>query len=201
MGGTWSMLAEPFEMHGSSITLMLIKSITGILLMQRQAVCVTGGLGQDRGSRYRLDGCVAANDGFGYAGQPSGQAIAVDQRLVGLHRQPLAGSAHGQHGRLKDIERVDFVDAGACYAPGQGPLAYQVAKLLAMPCSQFLGIIQASYAAPRIQYDGGRKYWARKRAAARFVYACNTHHIAGIQGTEKIRLAARLPSHGQPAQE
>ena len=99
-------------MLAGRIALVARERILRIQRVHLMHVLVTHRLRQNRGRADRRLGRVAADDGAGRDGraQPRKprQAVAVDDELVraavhGKHR-----AAHGEEGRMQDVERVDF---------------------------------------------------------------------------------------------
>ena len=66
-------------------------------------------LGDDRGRGDRGAEPVALDHGGRGHGE-IGQAVAVDQRMTGCHRQIGDGAPHGFHSGGQDVEPVDIVN-------------------------------------------------------------------------------------------
>ena len=85
----------------------------GSVSASRAHVAVARHLGEDRGGGDRIGARVAADDGLGAAAQLGRHAVAVDQHDVGLLGQRLQRAAHGEEGRLQDVD--------ACRSPRRSP--------------------------------------------------------------------------------
>ena len=134
---------------------------------------VSCGLREDRGGRDGGDPGVALHDGGGGSGQPLGRAVAVDEDELGPDAEPLNGALHGEHRRLKDVQRVDLVDVSPGDAPGERALANERRERLAPRGRELLRVVEALDGTVGIKNHGRRADGARERAAARLVDPCD----------------------------
>jgi hypothetical protein len=80
---------------------------------------VAADLGQNRRGSDGRHLAVALHHRFG-AHRQFRAAVTIDHRQFRLHMQPGHRALHGEHGRVQDVQLVDFLDFGAGDAPAQG---------------------------------------------------------------------------------
>lgn len=156
----------------------------------RVAVCqavhgaVADDLGADAGGGDAEVQSVAADAAGGGAGKLR-RAVAVDQGVVGAGGEAGDGSAHRQHGRMKDVEAGDLVDRGGAEAdldPGgraqRGPGADAGGGI-----ERLAVVDQGTQAAgdARGEDDGGGDDGARERTAAGFIDPCDAAAVATLE--------------------
>ena len=81
--------------------------------MQGLAQPVTMHLGQNRGRSNASHLGITAHHRLSGHNQTAGQSVAVNQHQGRLQGQALNRTAHGQQGRLQDVQAVDLLNAGA----------------------------------------------------------------------------------------
>src|SRR5690606_2470555 len=121
------------------IALVTVKAVLRELGMQALHLGIAVHLGDDRRGADARHAVVAADDGFRRHAQFRA-AIAVDAHEFGNDGERLDRPAHGQHGRLQDIERVDLRRRAYAYGPGQRAFADDEIELLAPRGVELLGI-------------------------------------------------------------
>ena len=146
----------------------------GSLTHQRIAML----LGDDRGGGDAAFQPVPAHHGAGrpapFRAAACGRKIAVHQHFRRIAAMPFAHrldrAGHGEHGRLKDVERVDFLHAGDADAP-MAALLNARSELCAPGCAQHLAVGEAADFLAA-QDDGGGHHRAGERSAPGLVHAC-----------------------------
>lgn len=108
---------------------------------------------------------------------PFGQAVAIYHHKCRRNRQRLDCTCHGQHGRLQNVDPVDFLDT----AQADGPAAFRLYLLFqGRPHlgRQLFAVIQSGNAL-FAQDHGGGDYRPCKRAPPCFVHPDNHIRQAG----------------------
>jgi hypothetical protein len=156
-------------MLGGRITLVSVKSIGGIFGMQLHHQLVAMDLGEYRGRRDGRAAPVATDDGLDGAGKTRERRcpVAVDLDPVRSPTQPGKSPGHGQHGRVQDVQRIDFGVRGNADGPVQGTAVNALHQRLALRRAQLLGIADTRKHLAGGQHHGSRDHKRRPAARAR----------------------------------
>ena len=173
---------QGLKMRRNAVALVLREAVAGILRAEFDHRGVARRLREDRSRRDARLQRVAADD----AGDPAvkrRRIVAVDQRVRGLHRQRLEGTSHGEEVRLPDVERVDLLDAGRAYAPGNRTLLDPRRQHVPAFLGQLLGVVEPVDPPLLVEDDRRRHDRSGQRAAARLVDAADNLNDVWASGS------------------
>jgi hypothetical protein len=95
---------------------------------------------------------------------------AIDEDVLGLHRERIQSRAHRFMGGAQNIDRVDFHRIDHANRPQNGAVGDELLiNLLAFLRQELFGIVQLPVAKFFRKYNGGGYNWSGERAAAGFV--------------------------------
>jgi hypothetical protein len=119
-----------------AVTLVLGKSITGILRVELHQRTIARDLGEDRCRCDRCHARIALDHRFA-AIMPFRQPVAVDQHVFRLGRELLHGARHREQAGMQDIDAVDLDHGGRRHGMGQCPFTNHLKKVFAFFFRQF----------------------------------------------------------------
>ncbi|MNG04421.1 hypothetical protein D3C84_875490 [compost metagenome] len=168
-------------MDGGGIALVPGDAITGVDRIQLGHFPITADLGQD-GSRSDGRYLAISLDHRSAGHLELGAAVAIDQRQLRRHAEPLHRTLHRQHGGMQDVQLIDLLHLGTGDAPGKGLLADFVEQRIAARFRELLRIVQAEDRPRRVEDDRSGHHRTTERATADFVDAGHQlFHQAEIQ--------------------
>src|SRR6516225_10892656 len=133
-------------------------------------------------------------------------AIAVDAHVRRGDREREQRAPHGEHRRLKDIQRVDLVAVGPADAEGECAATDDRRKPRPRGRGQDLRVGQPADAPAAIEDDGGRDHRAGERPTPRLIHASDTRQVPGGSGAhhpltawEVAGAPAARPAHSRIA--
>ena len=165
---------------------MLRKAELGKLPVQFAHDPIPGDFGDDAGRRDGKRETVSFHDGvMGKRKIPDGESI--DQAVVRLGEKGFRGPAHRQMSRPQDVELVDFPAVRSGHSPDDLWVSSQLfVKKIALPSTDFFGIVESGTGKTAGQNDCRRSYGAGERPPARFIHACDplkaTGEKSGFEG-------------------
>ena len=155
------------------VALVLGKAVMGELRIEANHDAIAGDLGDDAGGGDALGLAVAFDDGGMRHGKRADGA-AIDEGVLGNHRESKNGAPHSLVRGAVDVNAIDLV----VLDDGDGPVDIRAdgdgqKNFLAVPGSQFFGIVDECVAKAERQDDGGSHHRPGKGAAAGFIDAGN----------------------------
>ena len=178
-------------MFAHTITFVAGEAILRILRVEFDHEAVAGDFGDDAGGGDGNAKGVAADERRVVDGEAA-HGESVDEGVVGFRGQGLDGAGHGEVGGAKDVEGIDFLDAGGADGPvdfgagGQGSV-----EAFAFFGGELFGVIEADEGEVRRQDDGGGDDGAGEGSASGFVDTGHQRKPASAQGT----LAGKIAGH------
>ncbi len=94
------------------ITRVFRPAISGVALIEIRHDPIARDLGDYTRSCDGQAACIPFHDRLRHTWQVFGQAVAIDQKMIGRRAQFANRTLHGKKRRLKDIERVNLARAG-----------------------------------------------------------------------------------------
>lgn len=172
MFGARPLSLQSAQVHGCPVALVNGKAVAWVSLVHLHQKAVPEDLGENGCGRNGGYFRVAFHDGL--AADPKWwKSIPVDEHFHRGKTQPIDRSAHGQQGRLQDVETVDLFDAGLGNAAAQGLGSNFVEEGLTAVRTQGFAVGQPGNGILFVKNDGGRDNGPGQRAAACLVHTCN----------------------------
>src|SRR5690606_1840740 len=180
---------QGFQMGRGRVTLVAGQPVAGGAEIQRAHFAVTTDLGQYRRRRDCRHLSIALDD-RGTAHRQPWAAVAVDQGQTRRHAESLHRALHRQHGGVKDVQPIDFLDLGTRDAPGEGLLADFLEQRLATNLAELLRVVETE--------DGPRRIENHRRGDHRTTERATTDLVdAGDEFFDEIEIVPEL-HHGLP---
>ncbi len=188
MNGRRPQPCQGLEVHRRGVTLVPTHAIPWVNQLEGTHLPVSGHLGQDRSRRDSWHLAIALDHWRSRYGQLRA-AVAIDQGQLRCNVQAFHGALHGQHGRMQDVEAVDFLDFGTGDTEAQRLFPDFVEQRLALGFGELLRIVQAKDRARRVEDHRRRYHRATQWATAHFV-------DAGDQVLDQVEVQSNLHVSG-----
>ena len=199
MDATRAMHRQLLEMLFGAIPFMGEKIVEGILPMKFGHQSIPRHFGHDRGRRDGQAERITLDDGAERDGA-IGQSNRVNEQAIRLRSETGQRTTHGEAGRFKNVELVDFFVARRTDPDADRAFVDRDVELFPLGFSEKLGIVAADQPAPSRQDDGRRDHRTGQRTSTRFIQAGDPAipASAGFQfkfvcGTHEVKSACGHP--------
>ena len=164
MDGAWPEPAQGIDMLRSTVAFMFCESVFRIEAIVFETKPVAGDLGKDAGGGNRA-GARVPSDHRICGERKIACHISINQSEIGCRGERLHGTAHGQHVRIEDIERIDLFGRSRRDGISKRILADTVKERVSPFFGELFGIVEPRDQLARRQNAGGGKDGSGKRAA------------------------------------